>query len=46
MWAYAGLLREESTLRLGFAAQEACAAVWQSWRRKARTAAAWPRRRP
>jgi L-aspartate oxidase len=26
MWAYAGLLREESTLRLGFAAQEACAA--------------------
>jgi L-aspartate oxidase len=27
MWAYAGLLREESTLRLGFAAQEACAAA-------------------
>ena len=26
MWAYAGLLREESTLRQGFAAQEACAA--------------------
>ena len=26
MWAYAGLLREKSTLRLGFAAQEACAA--------------------
>ncbi|MGA2833826.1 MAG: L-aspartate oxidase [Terracidiphilus sp.] len=26
MWAYAGLLREEQTLRLGFAAQEACAA--------------------
>ena len=25
MWAYAGLLREESTLRLGFAAQQACA---------------------
>jgi L-aspartate oxidase len=25
MWAYAGLLRQESTLRLGFAAQEACA---------------------
>jgi L-aspartate oxidase len=27
MWAYAGLLREESTLRLGFAAQEACDAA-------------------
>jgi L-aspartate oxidase len=27
MWAYAGLLREESTLRQGFAAQEACAAA-------------------
>jgi L-aspartate oxidase len=26
MWAYAGLLREEQTLRQGFAAQEACAA--------------------
>jgi succinate dehydrogenase/fumarate reductase flavoprotein subunit len=26
MWAYAGLLRQESTLREGFAAQEACAA--------------------
>jgi L-aspartate oxidase len=26
MWAYAGLLREESTLRLGLAAQQACAA--------------------
>jgi L-aspartate oxidase len=26
MWAYAGLLREESTLRQGFAAQVACAA--------------------
>jgi L-aspartate oxidase len=26
MWAYAGLLREDSTLRLGFAAQEDCAA--------------------
>ena len=26
MWAYSGLLRDESTLRLGFAAQEACAA--------------------
>jgi L-aspartate oxidase len=26
MWAYAGLLREDSTLREGFAAQEACAA--------------------
>ena len=26
MWAYAGLLREESTLRQGFALQEACAA--------------------
>jgi L-aspartate oxidase len=26
MWAYAGLLREERTLRLGFAAQVACAA--------------------
>jgi succinate dehydrogenase/fumarate reductase flavoprotein subunit len=25
MWAYAGLLREEFTLRLGFAAQEYCA---------------------
>jgi L-aspartate oxidase len=25
MWAYAGLLREEATLRLGFAAQQACA---------------------
>jgi L-aspartate oxidase len=25
MWAYAGLLREEATLRQGFAAQEACA---------------------
>ena len=25
MWAYAGLLREESTLRQGFAAQQACA---------------------
>jgi L-aspartate oxidase len=25
MWAYAGLLREESTLRLGIAVQEACA---------------------
>ncbi len=25
MWAYAGLLREESTLHQGFAAQEACA---------------------
>ncbi len=25
MWAYAGLLREESTLKQGFAAQEACA---------------------
>ncbi len=24
MWAYAGLLREESTLKLGFAEQEAC----------------------
>jgi len=24
MWAYAGLLREESTLKLGLAAQEAC----------------------
>jgi L-aspartate oxidase len=27
MWAYAGLLREERTLRLGFQAQEACAAA-------------------
>jgi len=27
MWAYAGLLREEKTLREGFAAQEACAAA-------------------
>ena len=27
MWTYAGLLREESTLRLGFAAQESCAAA-------------------
>jgi len=27
MWAYAGLLRQESTLRQGFAAQEACAAA-------------------
>jgi L-aspartate oxidase len=27
MWAYAGLLREESTLRKGFVAQEACAAA-------------------
>jgi len=27
MWAYAGLLRDESTLRQGFAAQEACAAA-------------------
>jgi len=27
MWAYAGLLREESTLRQGFAEQEACAAA-------------------
>ncbi|MGD0547579.1 MAG: FAD-binding protein, partial [Terracidiphilus sp.] len=27
MWAYAGLLRDESTLRLGFAAQQACAAA-------------------
>jgi L-aspartate oxidase len=27
MWAYAGLLREESTLRQGFAAQERCAAA-------------------
>ena len=27
MWAYAGLLREERTLRLGFAAQEDCAAA-------------------
>jgi len=27
MWAYAGLLREESTLKLGFAAHEACAAA-------------------
>jgi L-aspartate oxidase len=27
MWAYAGLLREESTLRQGITAQEACAAV-------------------
>jgi len=27
MWAYAGLLREESTLRLGLAAQKACAAA-------------------
>jgi len=26
MWAYAGLLRDEQTLRQGFAAQEACAA--------------------
>jgi L-aspartate oxidase len=26
MWEYAGLLREESTLRLGLAAQQACAA--------------------
>ncbi len=26
MWAYAGLLREEATLRQGFAAQESCAA--------------------
>jgi succinate dehydrogenase/fumarate reductase flavoprotein subunit len=26
MWDYAGLLREESTLRLGLAAQQACAA--------------------
>ena len=25
MWAYAGLLRQESTIRLGFASQEACA---------------------
>ncbi len=25
MWAYAGLLREERTLKLGFAAQQACA---------------------
>ncbi len=25
LWAYAGLLREESTLQLGFAAQQACA---------------------
>jgi succinate dehydrogenase / fumarate reductase flavoprotein subunit len=25
MWAYAGLLREDSTLRLGLAAQQACA---------------------
>jgi L-aspartate oxidase len=27
MWAYAGLLREESTLKQGFAEQEACAAA-------------------
>ena len=27
MWAYAGLLREESTLRQGFAVQQACAAA-------------------
>jgi L-aspartate oxidase len=27
MWAYAGLLREEATLRAGFAAQESCAAA-------------------
>jgi L-aspartate oxidase len=27
LWAYAGLLREEATLRLGFKAQEACAAA-------------------
>jgi L-aspartate oxidase len=27
MWAYAGLLREESTLRLGFTVQQACAAA-------------------
>ncbi len=27
MWAYAGLLREESTLRQGFAAQQACASA-------------------
>jgi L-aspartate oxidase len=27
MWAYAGLLRQESTLREGFTAQEACAAA-------------------
>jgi L-aspartate oxidase len=27
MWAYAGLLREESTLRQGFVAQQACAAA-------------------
>jgi L-aspartate oxidase len=27
MWAYAGLLREQSTLRQGFAAQERCAAT-------------------
>jgi succinate dehydrogenase/fumarate reductase flavoprotein subunit len=26
MWAYAGLLRDEQTLRQGFAAQETCAA--------------------
>ena len=26
LWAYAGLLREESTLQLGFAAQQSCAA--------------------
>jgi L-aspartate oxidase len=27
MWAYAGLLREDATLRQGFAAQQACAAA-------------------
>jgi aspartate oxidase len=27
MWSYAGLLRQESTLRAGFFAQEACAAA-------------------
>jgi hypothetical protein len=47
MWAYAGLLREESTLREGLAAQAACAKAWPKLRAgKGREAAAWPKRRP
>lgn len=34
MWAYAGLLREESTLRQGIAAQKACAAALTRLARK------------
>jgi len=34
MWAYAGLLREEATLRQGFAAQEACEAALAQFTRQ------------